>query len=106
MASVAATVLLGYLLDQQKLILWCFGQLKEIAEVEEREARRCKARLQHLKDIGQPQKNHALEWNQARMDRILADHMLRCGFLESASKLAASAKIEVSLYHSSACRSF
>ncbi|EIE27319.1 hypothetical protein COCSUDRAFT_34765 [Coccomyxa subellipsoidea C-169] len=69
-------------------------KLNEIAEVEEREARRCKARLEHLKEIGQPQKNHALEWNQARMDRILADHMLRCGFLDSASELAASANIE------------
>lgn len=70
-------------------------QLNEIAEVEELEARRCKVRLQHLMAIGQPQKNNALGWNQARMDRILADHMLRCGFLDSASELAASANIEV-----------
>lgn len=84
--------------DQQKLIIsWCFAQLKEIAEVEEREARRCKTRLEHLKHVGQPQKNHALEWNQARMDRILADHMLRCGLLDSASELAASANIKVTI---------
>ncbi|CAL8462971.1 g2505 [Coccomyxa elongata] len=69
-------------------------KLNETAEVEELEARRCKVRLQHLMAIGQPQKNSALGWNQARMDRILADHMLRCGFLDSASQLAASANIE------------
>ena len=70
-------------------------QLSEIAEVEELEARRCKVRLQHLMAIRQPQKDNALGWNQARMDRILADHMLRCGFLDSASELAASSNIEV-----------
>lgn len=70
-------------------------QLTEIAEVEEQEAHRCKVRLEHLIKIGQPQKNHALEWNHKRMDRILVDHMLRSGFLESASQLASSAQIEV-----------
>jgi macrophage erythroblast attacher len=69
----------------------------EIGDVEEQEASRCRARLQHLAQIGLPQKNHALEWNRLRVDRILADHMLRCGFLESATQLVNETGMQVSL---------
>ena len=47
-------------------------QLHETTKVEEMEARRCKARLDHLVSIGLPQKDEATKWNDKRMDRILA----------------------------------
>lgn len=63
--------------------------------MEEQEASRCKARLQHLVQLGVPQKDQALDWNRNRIDRLLADHMLRCGFLESATHLVAEAGMQV-----------
>ena len=71
------------------------AQLKETADAEEEEAGRCRARLQHLAKLGAPTVDGALTWNFQRMDRILADHMLRHGQLESARQLASEAGIEV-----------
>ena len=63
--------------------------------MEEVEARRCKARLEHLASIGLPQKDEATKWNDRRMDRILADYMLRRGYHRSATQLAKERQIEV-----------
>lgn len=70
-------------------------QLHETTRVEEVEARRCKARLEHLVTIGLPQKDEATKWNDKRMDRILADYMLRRGYHRSATQLAKEHQIEV-----------
>ena len=70
------------------------AQLMESAEVERDEAHRCRVRLEHLAGLGGPPKDGALGWNAARMDRILADHMLRAGHLDSALQLAKEAHIE------------
>ena len=70
-------------------------QLHETTKVEEVEARRCKARLEHLVSIGLPQKDEATKWNDKRMDRILADYMLRRGYHRSATQLARERSIEV-----------
>ena len=65
--------------------------------MEEAEARRCRARLGHLADIGLPQKDAATLWNDARMDRILTDYMLRRGYHRSAVQLGSERQIEVLL---------
>ena len=70
-------------------------QLHETTKVEEVEARRCKARLEHLVSIGLPEKDEATKWNDKRMDRILADYMLRRGYHRSATQLARERQIEV-----------
>ena len=84
--------------------LKCFlsKQLHETTRVEEVEARRCKARLEHLVVIGLPQKDEATKWNDKRMDRILADYMLRRGYHRSATQLARERQIEVFSPHGSA----
>ncbi len=73
-----------------------YAQLHETTKLEEVEARRCKARLEHLVSIGLPQKDEATKWNDKRMDRILADYMLRRGYHRSATQLARERNIEVS----------
>ena len=78
------------------------AQLHETTRVEEVEARRCKARLKHLVAVGLPQKDEATKWTDARMDRILADHMLRRGYQRSAAQLARERDMEVRSLHLSA----
>ena len=63
--------------------------------MEEAEARRCRARLEHLAELGLPQKDAATLWNDGRMDRILADYMLRRGYHRSAVQLGSERRIEV-----------
>ena len=65
--------------------------------MEEAEARRCRARLEHLAEIGLPQKDAATLWNDRRMDRILTDYMLRRGYHRSAAQLSSERQIEVLL---------
>ena len=71
------------------------AQLHETTRVEEVEARRCKARLEHLVAVGLPQKDEATKWADARMDRVLADYMLRRGYQRSAAQLARERDMEV-----------
>eukprot|EP00798_Chlamydomonas_sp_ICE-L_P023017 gene23017-30210_t len=61
-------------------------KLADASITEKEEAGRCKARLEHLKSIGRPDKNHVIAWNKQRLDRILVDHMLRSG-QQGAAKL-------------------
>ena len=75
----------------------------ESAEVERDEAARCRVRLEHLAELGGPPKDGALAWNVCRMDRILADHLLRAGHLQSALALASEAHIEASALPPGAC---
>lgn len=70
-------------------------QLVEIGESEAAEAHRCRVRLQHLQQLGTPAKEHVLSWNRSRMDRLLADYMLRAGYLRSAASLSNAANIAV-----------
>lgn len=77
-----------------ELAMHACAQMQETAEVEQEEAARCHARLEHLVKIGAAPKDGALTWNFGRMDRILADHMLRSGHLASAQQLAEEAHIE------------
>jgi len=48
-----------------------------ISEAERGDVRRCKARLQHLADIGECPRGSTIPWTRQRMDLILSDFMLR-----------------------------
>ncbi|PRW44610.1 macrophage erythroblast attacher [Chlorella sorokiniana] len=55
---------------------------------------RCRARLQHLRDLGAPDKDAQIEWNRRRLDSLLVDHMLRGGYNGAAAALASSSGIQ------------
>ena len=57
--------------------------------------RRCQARLQSLAAMGAPQRGATVPWNRARLDRLLADHLLRRGHLATAALLAHDTGIQV-----------
>ena len=72
-------------LDQ--LVLRLQGLKRKLADVSQQEAGdalRCKARLEHLQQLGTPGKGSVVLWNKQRMDRLLVDHMLRSGNHKSA----------------------
>jgi len=64
---------------------------------EEKHVQRCKARLDHMRLVsGEGQTEPGLQkWNEARVDRVLVDYMLRQGQYESAQALANEANILV-----------
>lgn len=70
-------------------------QLDDIGVCEAADAQRCRVRLQHLQDVGAPAKEHVLSWNRKRMDRLLADYMLRVGYLHSAHSLTTTTGVTV-----------
>lgn len=53
----------------------------------------CKRRLEHLKEHSLPS-NQGSIWNKKRLDRMLVEHFLRCGYYNTALKLATQAQIE------------
>ena len=62
-------------------------KLDEASVVERDDAQRCRARLEHLQTLGQPARDAHIEWNRQRLDRLLIDYMLRCGYLDAAARL-------------------
>lgn len=55
----------------------------------------CKKRLDHLKDYVRGTNEAALNhWKKKRLDRMLVDHFLRCGYYDTACKLALHSQIE------------
>ena len=56
---------------------------------------RLKARLEHLRELGAPSRGAQIEWNRRRIDRLLVDHLLRCGYHDTAAKLISSAHVKV-----------
>lgn len=73
----------------------CFMQLEERDAQERADAERCHIRLQHLKEIGQPGKDKVLDWGRQRLPRVLADHLLRSGYSESAAILTETSNLQV-----------
>lgn len=64
-------------------------------------AHSCKKRLEHIKDYctRSPTKSatdsvNISNWKKQRLDRMLVEHFLRCGYYDSAVKLAVQSKIE------------
>lgn len=69
-------------------------QLEGMGKQESQDVDRCTARLQHLKQVGTPSRDNVLEWSRKRLPRILADHLLRTGYLETAALLSESAHLQ------------
>ncbi|KAK9843527.1 hypothetical protein WJX81_007413 [Elliptochloris bilobata] len=69
-------------------------KLDDLSLAEEADAQRCRARLEHLAALGTPLKDHAIDWNRRRMDRLLVEYLLRCGYMTTATELACEAGIE------------
>lgn len=62
-------------------------KLGDVSQQEAGDAMRCKARLQHLKQLGCPGSSGSVVlWNKQRLDRLLVDHMLRSGSHSSAGE--------------------
>lgn len=83
----------GSKLDTENLAIGL--QLAEISKTEEEESHRCKARLEHLSQLGVPAKDHVLDWNRKRLDRILVDYMLRSGYHNTALQLTEEGNLQV-----------
>lgn len=71
-------------------------QLEEGSRVENLQAQRCRARLEHLDSVADADK--FAEWKDVRLTRILVDYMLRMSYYDTAKKLAETSKIQVSFY--------
>ncbi|MEW5308738.1 MAG: hypothetical protein WDW38_000674 [Sanguina aurantia] len=68
-------------------------KLHEVSGSEAGDAQRCASRLQHLQSIGLPPKDGAVQWNKLRLDRLLAEHLLRSGLHDTAAQLVGSGGI-------------
>lgn len=66
--------------------------------MEAADLRRCQVRLQHLVAQGAPQRDGLLPWNRRRLDRLVADHLLRRGHLATAALLAKDTGMQVPGY--------
>lgn len=86
-ASAPATTE-AQLLQIDQLVVRLLGLKRKLADVSQQEAGdalRCKARLEHLQQLGAPGKGGSVVvWNKQRLDRLLVDHMLRSGSHASA----------------------
>lgn len=69
-------------------------QLEEGSNVENLQAQRCRARIDHLESADV---ENLTEWNNTKLKRILVDYMLRMSYFETASKLSECSNILVSL---------
>ncbi|XP_024024729.1 protein MAEA homolog [Morus notabilis] len=65
-------------------------KLEEGSRVENLQAQRCRARLDHLESADA---ENLSEWNNVRVKRILVDYMLRMSYYDTAVKLAESSNI-------------
>ncbi|XP_043217560.1 E3 ubiquitin-protein transferase MAEA-like isoform X2 [Amphibalanus amphitrite] len=54
----------------------------------------CRRRLQHLMEYGSQSAGLLSQWKRQRLDRLLVDHFVRCGFYELAVNLARHSQIE------------
>lgn len=63
-------------------------KLDDTSAAERGDAQRCVARLEHMRDLGRPDRDAHIQWNRGRVDRLLVDYMLRGGNLLAAIELA------------------
>lgn len=75
--------------------LCSLGQAVESVQAEDESAQLCKRRIEHLKEHSSDQPAAAGLWKRKRMDRMMAEHLLRCGYYNTAVKLARQSGIEV-----------
>uniref|UniRef100_A0A8B9JGH8 E3 ubiquitin-protein transferase MAEA n=1 Tax=Astyanax mexicanus TaxID=7994 RepID=A0A8B9JGH8_ASTMX len=68
----------------------------ESIQAEDESAKLCKRRIEHLKEHSSDQPANVSVWKRKRMDRMMVEHLLRCGYYNTAVKLARQSGIEVS----------
>lgn len=71
--------------------------MEALQEEEKRIQIQSRKRIQHLQDLYKIQSLTDVkydEWSRVRLDRLLVDHMLRSGFIESAKQLSREKGIE------------
>lgn len=73
------------------------SQAVESIQAEDESAKLCKRRIEHLKEHSSDQPAAASMWKRKRMDRMMVEHLLRCGYYNTAVKLARQSGIEVGL---------
>lgn len=56
---------------------------------------RCNIRGKHLLDLGEPDEDTIISWNNDRLDRLLVDHFLRIGCTKTALALTEQSNIKV-----------
>ncbi|KAG2730081.1 hypothetical protein I3843_01G271200 [Carya illinoinensis] len=66
-------------------------KLEEGSRIENLQAQRCRARLDHLESADA---ENLPDWNHTRLKRILVDYMLRMSYYDTAAKLAESNNIQ------------
>nr|XP_027796234.1 E3 ubiquitin-protein transferase MAEA isoform X4 [Marmota flaviventris] len=66
----------------------------ESIQAEDESAKLCKRRIEHLKEHSSDQPAAASMWKRKRMDRMMVEHLLRCGYYSTAVKLARQSGIE------------
>lgn len=71
------------------------SQAVESIQAEDESAKLCKRRIEHLKEHSSDQPAAAGLWKRKRMDRMMVEHLLRCGYYNTAVKLARQSGIEV-----------
>lgn len=75
--------------------LFCFLKAAESIQAEDESAKLCKRRIEHLKEHSSDQPGSVNLWKKKRMDRMMVEHLLRCGYYNTAVKLARQSGIEV-----------
>ena len=73
----------------------CPPQAVESIQAEDESAKLCKRRIEHLKEHSSDQPAAASLWKRKRMDRMMVEHLLRCGYYNTAVKLARQSGVEV-----------
>uniref|UniRef100_A0A8C6KRM8 E3 ubiquitin-protein transferase MAEA n=1 Tax=Nothobranchius furzeri TaxID=105023 RepID=A0A8C6KRM8_NOTFU len=66
----------------------------ESIQAEDESAKLCKRRIEHLKEHSSDQPASVSLWKKKRMDRMMVEHLLRCGYYNTAVKLARQSGIE------------
>ncbi|MGH0145843.1 UNVERIFIED_CONTAM: hypothetical protein FKN15_069852 [Acipenser sinensis] len=66
----------------------------ESIQAEDESAKLCKRRIEHLKEHSSDQPAAVNVWKKQRMDRMMVEHLLRCGYYSTAVKLARQSGIE------------
>uniref|UniRef100_A0A3P9I5P4 E3 ubiquitin-protein transferase MAEA n=1 Tax=Oryzias latipes TaxID=8090 RepID=A0A3P9I5P4_ORYLA len=65
----------------------------ESIQAEDESAKLCKRRIEHLKEHSGDQPASVNLWKKKRMDRMMVEHLLRCGYYNTAVKLAKQSDI-------------
>ncbi|XP_042199219.1 E3 ubiquitin-protein transferase MAEA isoform X2 [Callorhinchus milii] len=66
----------------------------ESIQAEDESAKLCKRRIEHLKEHSSDQAAAVNMWKKKRMDRMMVEHLLRCGYYNTAVKLTKQSGIE------------